>query len=385
MAGGPRKRRTLGRGMGDIVGNDLESLVRGAASEPEAPAPPQPGDDRKQPAAPSLTEAMPAPRSQGAPPAAPPDGRVGPPAEARSPGVGSLPSQAPLRGPAVEGLSIHHPRVFAVASGKGGTGKSLIAVNLAVAMAEWSRVCLIDADFGLGNAHILLGVLPRWNVAHLVHGERPLAAVLVEGPRGVWLLPGASGVPEMASLDDATLDGLASTLDPLLDRFDAAILDCPAGLTRQSLVMLYASDVVIVVTTDDLTSMTDAYALIKTLVTHRPDLVVGIVVNDARSPTEGAETYRRICHVSRKFLGRELLSLGTIPGDAQLERSVMERRPAVVGHPRSPAARAIEELALRLVSLQRREPAAGFPERMHRTLAAASPGQGRQGDGLCMS
>jgi len=371
--------------MGDLVGNDLESLVRDAASEPEAPAPPQAGLESKEPAASSLPEAMPAPRIDSAVPAASPASRADSPATAGPPDVSPPPRHAPLRSTAVEGPSIHHPRVFAVASGKGGTGKSLIAVNLAVAMAEGSRVCLIDADFGLGNAHILLGVLPRWNVSHLIHGERTLDEILVEGPRGVRLLPGASGVPEMASLDDATLDGLASTLDPLLDRFDAVLLDCPAGLTRQSLVMLYASDVVIVVTTDDLTSMTDAYALIKTLVTHRPDLVVGILVNDARSPSEGAETYRRICHVSRKFLGRDLLSLGTIPGDAQLERSVMERRPAVVGHPRSPAARAIEELALRLVSLQRREPAAGFPERMHRTLAAAAPGQGRQGDGLCMS
>ncbi|HXI02364.1 MAG TPA: MinD/ParA family protein, partial [Candidatus Saccharimonadales bacterium] len=280
-----------------------------------------------------------------------------------------------------------HPRIFAVASGKGGTGKSLIAVNLAVAMADRTKVCLIDADFGLGNAHILLGLLPRYNVSHLIRGRRSLDEVLQEGPRGVLLLPGASGVPEMASLDDGTLDALASTMGPVLDRCDAVVLDCPAGLTRQSLLLLHGSDVVLVVTTEDLTSMTDAYALIKTLVTHRPDLTVGLVVNEARSPEEGAETYRKICHVSRKFLGREILSLGTIPSDAQLERSVTERRPAVLGHPRSPAARAIGELAARLEALQGIGTPLGFPERMHRTLSAAgaAASHGRQGDGLCMS
>ena len=133
--------------------------------------------------------------------------------------------------------------------------------------------------------------------------------------------------------------------------------------------------------------MTDAYALIKTLVTHRPDLMVGLVVNDARSPTDGAETYRKICHVSRKFLNRDILSLGTIPRDVQFERSVMERRPVVVGHPRSAAARAIEDLAARLTALQGLNAPAGFPERMHRTLAAAGStwGPGTHGEGLCMS
>ena len=104
-------------------------------------------------------------------------------------------------------------------------------------------------------------------------------------------------------------------------------------------------------------------------------------------PAEGAETYRKICHVSRKFLGRELLSLGTIPSDSQLERSVMERRPVMMAHPRAAAARAIEDLAVRLVGLQGLEADLGLPERMHRTLAAtgAAPGNGRHGDGLCMS
>jgi flagellar biosynthesis protein FlhG len=329
--------------MGDLIGNDLESLVR---------SPSESGKEADEAA--QASRSMEAPRPRVAP--APPTGRS-------------------------------HPRIFAVASGKGGTGKSLIAVNLAVALAERRKVCLIDADFGLGNAHILLGLFPRHNVSHLIRGEQGLDDVLHEGPRGLLLLPGACGVPEMASLDDSTLESFASTVAPVLDRCDVAILDCPAGITRQSLLLIHGADVVMVVTTNDLTSMTDAYALIKTLVTHRPEMTVGLLVNDARSPAEGAETYRKVCHVSRKFLGRELLSLGTIPSDSQLERSVMERRPLVVAHPRAAAARAIEDLAMRLVGLQGLEADLGLPERMHRTLAAtgAAPGNGRHGEGLCMS
>lgn len=368
-----RKRKTLGRGMGDLIGNDLESLVRPQAQTPAR-------GDRTE----TGPEKEPVERPAAKP--APPESRRG-----ETPGPSRLLPDTPRTVPAEMPVpaersrpEVARPRIFAVASGKGGTGKSLVAVNLAVAMAEHRKVCLIDADFGLGNAHILMGLLPRYNVAHLIRNERSLDQVLVEGPRGVLLLPGASGVPEMASLDDGAMDAFASTIAPVLDRCDAVVLDCPGGITRQSLLMLHGSDVVIVVTNDDLTSMTDAYALIKTLVIYRPDMAVGLVVNDASTASEGAETYRKISQVARKFLGRNILSLGTIPRDARFEKSVMERRPVVVGHPRSAAARAVEDLAARLTALQGVDSALGFPERMHRTLAAAAGG-GRQGDGLCMS
>lgn len=440
MAASGRRKKTLGRGMSDLIGDDLESLVRTPGPEPQKEAPPEaagapetaappgatgpeslepasaasaparPAAAAPPPAAPRAEPAIDGARAESPAPVAPPSPAVpdreeaargadrpsrpavAPPPRPRAAGraepspipsfpAGGLPGSRAVAGRVEPARS--HPRIFAVASGKGGTGKSLVAVNLAVSMAGHMKVCLIDADFALGNAHILMGLMPRYNVAHLIRRERNLEQVLQEGPRGVLLLPAASGVPEMASLDDGTLDAFASTIGPVLDRCDAVVLDCPGGITRQSLLMLHGSDVVIVVTNDDLTSMTDAYALIKTLVIYRPDLMVGLVVNDALSAGEGVETYRKISHVARKFLGRQILSLGTIPRDARFERSVMERRPIVLGHPRSPGARAVEELAARLIGLQGLDRPTGFPERMHRTLAASDAG--RAGEGLCMS
>jgi flagellar biosynthesis protein FlhG len=278
--------------------------------------------------------------------------------------------------------------VIAVASGKGGTGKSLLAVNLAVALAERMQVCLIDADFGLANAHILMGLLPRHDVSHLVSGESPLAEVVLQGPRGVQLLPGASGVPEMAHMDDSSLLRFATLAAPLLGACDTVVLDCPAGLSRHSLVFLHGADVVVVVTTEELTSMTDAYALIKTLVMHRPGAAVGLVVNDARSPSEGAETYRKISHVARKFLGRAVPSLGTIPRDPQLERSVMERRPVVLGHPSASSSRAIADLARRIEEIDGPAPVTAFTDRLQDMIAPSVGSRARlrgahNGDNPC--
>jgi len=335
----PRKKRTLGRGMGDLLGSSLESLVQGNGE---------------------TTSAQP---------------------DAAASATAVAPRREPRTAPSTA-------RVFAVASGKGGTGKSLLAVNLAVALAEQLRVCLIDADLALANAHILLGLFPTHTTRHLLTGERTLDEILMMGPRGLLLLPGASGVPEMASLNDADLSRFMSGMAPLFSRCDAAVLDCPAGLTRQSLLMLHGADVIAVVTTEDLTAMTDAYALIKTILAHRPLSSIGIVVNEARSAEEGAETFRRVSHVVRKFLGRDIPFLGTIPMDKTLERSVAERIPVVLGHPSSPSARALDDLAGRLWALQGIEPCLGFPERVRRTISGARPRGGaarRNGDSLCAS
>lgn len=337
MSEAPRRKKTLGRGMEDLLGSSLESLLAGAppAAGP-ASAPPSVGE--------GLTNVA--------------------DAEVRLQPITARPTAA-FRPPV--------SRVLAVASGKGGTGKSILAVNLAMALAPRIRVGLIDADMGLGNAHILLGMAPAHSVADLLAGDLKLDEILMEGPRGILLLPGASGIPELASLSDEHLDLFAASMGPLFARCEAVILDCPAGLSRQSLLFLHGADVVMVVTTDDLTSMTDAYALIKTLVAHRPSAVVGLVVNETRSAAEGADTYRKIRHVGRKFLGREIPLFGQIPLDPRLEHSVTERRPVLLGHPSSPASVAITDLANRIWGVPIMDAYMPFPDRLRRTLVASAP------------
>jgi flagellar biosynthesis protein FlhG len=366
--------------MDDLLGGTFESLVQGtSAAAAEIPAGAARGGERPPGEGVSgngRPGAGPARRREAPPiPAAPSSLPAG--AEPAAPRLAARPS--PERGAAAAAPA----RLLAVASGKGGTGKSILAVNVAVHLAARHRVALVDADLGLANAHILLGLLPPRDARDLLAGDRSLEEVLIEGPRGLLLLPGASGLPEMAALSDAQVEHLAVALAPLFAGREAVILDCPSGMTRQSLILLHGADLVAVVTTEDVTAMTDAYALIKTLLTHRPHAAVGLVVNEARSEAEGAEAYRKLSHVTRKFLGRDVVSLGTIPRDQLLPRSVAERRPLVLGHPASPAARALAEVAERLWALRTAAAHLTFPERIRRTLGGSPPAG--DGDRPCAS
>ncbi|HKY32184.1 MAG TPA: P-loop NTPase [Candidatus Polarisedimenticolia bacterium] len=264
--------------------------------------------------------------------------------------------------------------VVAVASGKGGTGKSILTSNLGVLLSPASRVAVLDADFALANAHILLDLSPRFTAAHLITGQRTLSEVAMEGPRGMRLIPGGSGVPELAAMSRASLGRLAERLAPLEEAADLLLIDMPSGIDRQTLLFLHCADQVLVVTTEDVTALTDAYALIKTLLARRPAATLAVVVNRARSYAGGLEAFQRIAHVARKFLGRELVLGGIVPFDESIEDSVAARVPVCLHRPDSPAARALASLAARLGTFHGTAPRDGepFPARLRR-LAGGSP------------
>ena len=201
---------------------------------------------------------------------------------------------------------------------------------------------------------------------------------MLRGPRGVRIIPGGSGVPELASLTDLMFDSLADGFAALDQSTDLLLIDAPSGIDRQALLFSLASDQVIVVTTEDITAVTDAYAVVKTVLTRRPNASVVLVVNQARSYAEGMETFQKVAHVTRKFLGRELALGGIIPFDESVERSVAEREPIVVSHPSSPAARAIASIANRVAAFHARSPRAGTPfvARLKDLLDAAPAGRG---------
>lgn len=254
--------------------------------------------------------------------------------------------------PAAEPAAPPRPfEVVGVSSGKGGTGKSVLASNLGAILAATTRVTILDADLGLANIHILYNLMPRFNASHVISGERRLDEVLIRGPRGVSVIPGGSGIPELANLSAARFGALVDGIGSLDRSTDLLIIDTPSGIDRQSLLFLLASDHVLVVTTDDITAMTDAYAVIKAIYTRRPDASAALVVNQAGSEAGGLETYQKIAHVTRKFLGRELALGGIIPFDEDVERSVAERVPVAISHPDCPAARAMASIASRLGAL----------------------------------
>ena len=371
-----KKKRALGRGMAELVEGSFASIV-----DPAKRAVPR--DDGPPPASA-------APRPEAVPDAAPQVAAREPAAaqphrgvESREPvSIREVRMEVDRRadGKPLEGAGASDQRAFnvvSISSGKGGTGKTVLTTNLGILLSGPSRVTILDADLGLANVHILCDLTPRFNVGDVIRGRKSLEEITLKGPRGVGIVPGGSGVPELASLTDLMFGSLVEGLGGLDRSTDLLLIDTPSGIDRQSLLFLLASDEVLVVTTEDVTAMTDAYAVIKTLLTRRPAAAVAVVVNQARSYAEGLETFQRIAHVARKFLGRELALGGIIPVDPMVERSIAERVPVVIGRPACPAARAMASVAARVRAFHSRVPHAGTPfsARLSGLLEGHDPGR----------
>jgi flagellar biosynthesis protein FlhG len=239
------------------------------------------------------------------------------------------------------------PRAFAicVASGKGGTGKSFFTSNLGVHLAAAGRrVLLLDADLGLANLHLLLGVHPRRTLADVVEGRARLGDVIETCPHGPALVPGASGVPRLAAANERDVALLADGVGEIEPHYGVLVLDSAAGLSPLAVALALASRRLVLVTNRDLTALTDAYAFLKTV--HRADraLPVGVVVNRARDDEEGRRVFQRLADVAHRFLERPLDHLGTVPEDDAVPRAGLVRTPLLVHAPDSPAAAALRRI-----------------------------------------
>jgi flagellar biosynthesis protein FlhG len=242
-----------------------------------------------------------------------------------------------------------HVRTMAIASGKGGVGKSNLAANLAVALGELgARVLLVDADLAQANLDLLLGLNPRFDLQHVVSGEKTVDEIVVEGPRGVTLVPAASGVPALADLDDYRLECLLRGLGNLEGGTDLILIDVASGSSRQVLSFCLAADEVIVVTTPEMPAFSDAYAMIKLLQQRGLTRPPRLVVNAAANPEEAEEVAHRLRLVARRFLKLEPESWGFVPFDSAIPRAVRRQEPVVTAFPRSPAAIAYRSLAARI-------------------------------------
>ncbi len=240
-------------------------------------------------------------------------------------------------------------RTIVIASGKGGVGKSNLAANLAVALGErGARVLLLDADFSQANLDLLLGLHPRYDLQHVLQGQKTIEEIVIGGPRGVRLVPAASGVPELADLDDYRREFLLRGLGQLEGDVDLMLIDTASGVSRQATSFCLAADDVVVVTTPEMPAFSDAYGLIKLLqvqgLRHAPHLMVSM----ATTPEEAEETAHRIQVVARRFLRLGLDCWGHVPFDAAVARAVRKQEPVVTAFPQSAAAAAYRGLAERL-------------------------------------
>jgi len=242
-------------------------------------------------------------------------------------------------------------RVIAVTSGKGGVGKSNIVVNLGLSLASQGRkVLLIDADLGLANLDIMLGLNPRYTIDDVLSRRKSLPEVLLKGPGGVKILPASSGIPALADLDRHQKMFLLDELDHYGESLDVVLIDTGAGISRNVLFFNIAAQERIVVANNEPTSLTDAYALIKVLVTQHGERRFLLLVNGVSQPKEAEAVHRTLTRVLESFLGREvnLKYLGFIPHDEAIPKAVRRQQPVLTLYPRAPASKSFNQLARRL-------------------------------------
>lgn len=236
--------------------------------------------------------------------------------------------------------------MIAVTSGKGGVGKSNIAVNASICLAvRGCSVTLVDVDLGLANSDVLMGLQPRHTLSHVLAGTAGLDDVCVRGPGGIRFIPGASGLGELADLSEFDRRSLLSQLEFLEDSTDIVVLDCGAGISRNVMSFASSADTVVVVTTPQPTAVTDAYATVKVLLREPFQGRVGLFVNMVESRSAAERTYDRISGVAQKFLNLPIADLGYMVQDSVVARAVDERCPFVIRYPESNASVCMAALA----------------------------------------
>ena len=238
-------------------------------------------------------------------------------------------------------------RVITVTSGKGGVGKTNFSLNLAIQLSRFNKkVVIIDADFGLANIEVLFGILPKYNLADVLSGEKDVEEVLTDGPMGIKFISGGSGLKELSNITEKQLNYFINNFSYLDAISDIIIIDTGAGISKSVVNFIKASDETIIVTTPEPTSITDAYALIKTIKEESfggiPDFKV--VVNRADDDNEGDEIFNKISRASSKFLGVHLQNLGYIPYDKFLVKAVKHQQPATLCFPNCEFTKSIEKI-----------------------------------------
>ena len=244
-------------------------------------------------------------------------------------------------------------RITAITGGKGGVGKSNVALNLSLALRKaGKRVCLMDADLGLSSIDVLLGIKPRYNLGHVLTGQKSMKEILVEGPFGLSLIPAASGLKHLAELSEEKLMYFVEEASSLADQFDHLIIDTPAGISRSVLTFLLMASEVIVVATPEPTSLTDSYAVIKSLKLEGGKARVMFLFNMCRNEEEGTRVGEKLKEICRHFMGMTPEIIGVINHDPSVSLAVRKQRAFLDLYPETKASRQITEAASKLMQAE---------------------------------
>ncbi|MEF3168268.1 MAG: MinD/ParA family protein [Deltaproteobacteria bacterium] len=235
----------------------------------------------------------------------------------------------------------HTPRVLTISSGKGGVGKTSIVTNVAVALASMGkRVMIIDADLGLANVDVMLGLIPRYTIHDVFSGEKSLKDIVLAGPRGVAVLPAASGITELSHLNESEKLFLLSEIEEFGDAFDILLIDNAAGISENVIYFALASQRRIIVVTPEPTSITDAYALMKVLTGRHRVRSYSIIINQAKGPQEAMRVFQQLSTATDRFLhGVSLDYLGHVTQDDAVSRSIRRQTAVLDAYPNSQASR----------------------------------------------
>jgi len=247
-------------------------------------------------------------------------------------------------------------RVITVTSGKGGVGKTSISINLAIWLSRLGkRVVVFDADFGLANIEVMLGVRPQYNLADMMFRGKDLTDIITQGEEGISFISGGSGIQELASMNREQVMYLTNRLITLDKYADVVIVDTGAGISDSVLEFVLASTEVLLVATPEPTSITDAYALLKALNRKaefvKEDTSIKMISNRVKSAAEGQNLYEKMSVVSDKFLNIPITYLGSVPMDEQISKAVMRQKPVSLLNPEAQSSKAIRQIAETLLEL----------------------------------
>ncbi|RMD84157.1 MAG: MinD/ParA family protein [Candidatus Dadabacteria bacterium] len=240
-------------------------------------------------------------------------------------------------------------RVISFTSGKGGVGKTNLAVNIALSLSQQgSSVLLLDADLGLANVDILLGLSPKYNLQDVLKGEKSLDDIMLDGPSGLSIIPAASGIESICNLSQRDKLLLIEAVENLSLSYDYLLIDTRAGISSDVMYFNAASSEIVVVINNEPTSLTDAYAAIKVLATNYGEKKISVISNNVSDLSEGKKAFDKLCRVAARYLNVKLEYMGCVPRDPLVNECVREQRALLERYPSSKAGLAISQIARKL-------------------------------------
>lgn len=264
-------------------------------------------------------------------------------------------------------------KVIAVTSGKGGVGKTNLSVNLAISLAKkGKKVTLIDLDLGLANVDILLNVNSPFTLQHLFKGHKKIEDIIVKGPEGIDIIAGGSGLNSLTELNETERMLFLNSFYSLARTNDYLVFDTAAGISNNVIKFVLAADEIIVVTTQEPTAITDAYALMKVLSSYKKDSPINVVINMVKSPVDAKRTFEKLSSVVQKFLQISIFDMGFILYDSNVNDAIMKRKPFFTFFPFTAATKSVKDVRTKLLAKieSRSKGQAGFIKRIVNAFSA---------------